>query len=68
MCGFFINITLAMINEGKFLEMYQINLSKEDMVNMENEMSTLLISQRFNSAAMPVMITHIHILCNIRKG
>ena len=61
-------ITLAMINEGKFLEMYQISLSKEDMVNMENEMSMLLISRRFNSAAMPVMITHMYILCIICKG
>ena len=57
MCGFLVNIT-AMINKGKFLEMHQISLSKEDMENMENEISMLLISQRFNSATMPVMITH----------
>ena len=60
MFGFLVNITLAMINEGKFLEMHQISLSKEDMANMENEMSMLLISRRFNSATMPVMIIFIY--------
>ena len=52
---------LALINEGEFLEIYKITLSKEDMIDMENEMTTLLISRRFSSAAMPVMITHMYI-------
>ena len=46
-----------MVNEGKFLEMHQITITKEDMENMEKELSTLLMTQKLHSATLPVIHT-----------